>query len=352
MKSKRPTAASGFTLIELLVVIFIVGSLAALLLPAVQQAREAARRSQCQRNLGQQALALHQFHEVNGAFPPARLQPRPDAGAATGCGEDAPTWFVRVLPFVEQDHLADQWAVSRPWWEASDVARQTVPAIFKCPSRRAGKKMLGKKIVGGEFTEWITLPCGCQVPIPPGWPGGGNNGKAIDWEKGTTVTGGLGDYAGNLGDLSPGSGGNPTDFYYGGNGTGVLIASQPWCFNGEPNDWIDKVRMRDVRDGTSHTLLVGEKHFAASQQGQFPFDGPLYDGDHFANSSRVAGPGATLGRGRRDVSDTGYFSFGGWHDGVTLFAMTDGSTRALDNATDAFVLGNLANRADDRFDHE
>src|SRR5512138_2911325 len=81
----------GFTLIELLVVIAIIGVLVSLLLPAVQQAREAARRSQCKNNLKQVGLALHNYHDSFNQFPPASIAP----------GHSANAW-VFILPYADQ----------------------------------------------------------------------------------------------------------------------------------------------------------------------------------------------------------------------------------------------------------
>ncbi len=87
----------GFTLIELLVVIAIIGVLIALLLPAVQAAREAARRAQCTNNLKQIALAVHNYNDANGSFPPARK------GCCWG------TWNIFILPYMEQTPLFNAW---------------------------------------------------------------------------------------------------------------------------------------------------------------------------------------------------------------------------------------------------
>ena len=98
--------AVGFTLIELLVVIAIIAILVALLLPAVQQAREAARRSSCKNNLKQLGLALHNYHDVHRVFPPAQLRGR---NSSTGIEYgNAASWGAMLLPFIEQAPLYDQ----------------------------------------------------------------------------------------------------------------------------------------------------------------------------------------------------------------------------------------------------
>lgn len=96
-KSSHVLLRKGFTLVELLVVIAIIGILIALLLPAVQAAREAARRSQCTNNLKQLGLAIHNFHDVNNVFPIG--QPDDD--------NDNYAWGAYILPYVEQKQMYD-----------------------------------------------------------------------------------------------------------------------------------------------------------------------------------------------------------------------------------------------------
>ena len=106
----------GFTLVELLVVIAIIGILVALLLPAVQAAREAARRNQCLNNVKQIALALHNHHDVNNSFPLVSTRPWgtieddavTDTSAAIYSNNDGYSWLVKLLPFMEQNPLYDR----------------------------------------------------------------------------------------------------------------------------------------------------------------------------------------------------------------------------------------------------
>lgn len=132
---------NGFTLVELLVVIAIIGVLIALLLPAVQQAREAARRIQCTNQQKQLGLALHNYHDTFGSFPPAAIwlgtgTQAPESGRDGNWGA---TWALMLLPFIEQDNLHAQYnfgVIARNGNATSgnnQVTRQR-PDAFNCPS--------------------------------------------------------------------------------------------------------------------------------------------------------------------------------------------------------------------------
>ena len=150
---RRPDSRSGFTLIELLVVIAIIAILIALLLPAVQQAREAARRTQCKNNLKQIGLALHNYHDTYGFFPPGRTR-NSYSGIVSGWYTGNIGWLPRILAQIDQAPLFNRidWNIgygtsstdgddgANDWFpNPSDpnrvpgARRQVIPA-FRCPS--------------------------------------------------------------------------------------------------------------------------------------------------------------------------------------------------------------------------
>ena len=126
----RVSVRRGFTLVELLVVIAIIGILIALLLPAVQAAREAARRSQCVNNIKQIGLALHNYHDAFKSFPPRAV-----FGAGCVGPPQSPyhhTWLTAILPYMEQGPLYDSTDMGAPAWGQPIVS--TLVETLLCPS--------------------------------------------------------------------------------------------------------------------------------------------------------------------------------------------------------------------------
>ena len=313
----------AFTLIELLVVIAIIGILMGMLMPAVQQVRESARRTQCLNNLKQIGLATQMFHDANRAFPPARIAPAKNPAPDQNCGGDTPSWFVYIMPFVEEDNAFSNWDLHLPYQDQLEIAKSTPVVTFLCPTRHSASDAQAP-----DYQIATELPCGC-------------GGPAI-----TVVGGVVGDYAGNHGDTTPGSLGLASDYYWGGNGTGVIISSRGiGDKSGNPTGWwVDRITMQSITDGTSSTFLAGELHVPRGQLNQMPFNGPLFNGEDVAASTRIGGPGVPILPPHKEPE--GVFGFGSWHPTLCNFVYADGSTRSVNNFIDTVLLGNLCHRRD------
>ncbi|WP_437201003.1 DUF1559 family PulG-like putative transporter [Planctomicrobium sp. SH664] len=148
----------AFTLIELLVVIAIMGVLVSLLLPAVQQAREAARRTQCKNNLKQFGLALHNYHDAHSVFPAAYLADTRSItrDTTTYDGPNGFAWGAMLLPYLDQAPLYHQLRTDRPCWDViNSVAVAARLEVFLCPSATdADGPMSVQNESGGELAKF------------------------------------------------------------------------------------------------------------------------------------------------------------------------------------------------------
>src|SRR6185369_14754295 len=149
------TGNRGFTLVELLVSMAVIGILIALILPAVQKAREAGRRTQCQNQLKQVGIALQNYHGSYGIFPPGGVAITPaqtvvicqsstghgavdmwkEAGA--GSGKQGTSWLLMILPYIDQQARYNQWDFRTSVSGNQSIASLNIPNFY-CPSRRSG----------------------------------------------------------------------------------------------------------------------------------------------------------------------------------------------------------------------
>jgi type II secretory pathway pseudopilin PulG len=282
----------GATLIELLVVLGILAILMALLLPAVQKARESSNRLSCENNLKQIGMALHQFHDIYGVFPSNGgwdgKETIPDVNGkptyvftkdidqpfawywGVGAPELSPwqqtgSWAYSILPFIEQQNMYAQ----RAWMDAVKV--------YVCPSRR---QALPQLVVPDDHGTY--------------WGGGWAWGKI--------------DYAGNR----------------------LLFPNRPYCLS-----------IRVITDGTSHTILVGEKSMAPQDysSGTWYWDEPFFTG----------GSDGTVRSGTRILQDSHAleeglqfrWNWGSPHTVGAQFIFADGSVRQVAYATPQSIIAAL-----------
>lgn len=336
-----PRITRGMTLVEVLVVIAIIGVLAGFLLPAVQVAREASRRSACQSNLRQLALASLQHEHAQGILPTGGWGGWWVGDPDRGFGQkQTGGWAFNVLPFIEQTALRDLGTGMQDAQAKADqiaIRLATPVPTFTCPSRRSSG--LSTYVKSNNF--FVTA-----VP------------DTIS-RKPSSIT--RGDYAGNMGSGIP-----PFNYRSGFSPQPALFIDQMatedlWTQTcGPPPDGTifrrSRIRMRDVIDGTSCTYLLGEKYLDPVKMNNGTDEGDdqsLYSG-HDRDSVRVGCVAPYQDVANFDPytlypstdADAKAIVFGSSHPGSCGMAMVDGSVRTTDYGIEASVHQGLAARND------
>ena len=320
--SKKRLERPAFTLVELLVVIAIIGILVSLLLPAVQSAREAARRTQCFNHLKQLALAAHSHHDAQQFLPSGGWGYRWVGDADRGFGTSQPGgWTYHLMPYIEETS-AHQLGAGGSAIEKKQAAEQLVSTPLSwmhCPSRRPAQR-------------YPHLPSTAlsNRPYNPGI-----DGLRTD----TMMDVAFGDYAACGGTSSSGVQTGPT--------TLDGEESYPW-FDTELLDGISfarsEVALRRIEDGTTHTYLYGEKNvmpdFYLTPNGPGNAQ-PLYIG-YDPDTHRW-----THDLPHRDTPGAQFdYHFGSPHSAGFHMAFCDGSARAITFDVDPMVHRLLGNRRD------
>ncbi|PQO46340.1 DUF1559 domain-containing protein [Blastopirellula marina] len=291
----------GFTLVELLVVIAIIGVLVALLLPAVQQAREAARRMQCQNNLKQIGLALHNYHGTYNSYPSGNY------GMVNSAGDNYNghgwTWHASVLPFVEQGTLQE--ALTGPDGFGNESG-----------SENSGRSTILRDTVLNMF--W----CPSQEDV--------RNGAQKNGYQPSNYNGNMGTRIGNGNDNCKCTGVS----------TLQEMRTKDWgCMNGNGIFYVDsKTKFRDVKDGLSNTIAVSEVPDTGGDT-IGPFSSGcdrrvVFSGGADGNPPNEMTEYLIAAEGNDPINGGSEEAAGSWHPGGAHFNMGDGSVRFLSENMD------------------
>jgi prepilin-type N-terminal cleavage/methylation domain-containing protein/prepilin-type processing-associated H-X9-DG protein len=290
--SKCIMRRAGFTLVELLVVIAIIGVLVALLLPAVQAAREAARRTQCKNNFKQLAIAIHNYHDTHLYLPPGYVSSNPGvAGNSSWCrsgGVQRAPWTVLILPFSEQANLHSKFDFNIVFQDASNQMAAVNGAVvvpvkmFQCPS---DIRLTNNK----TWNSYFGVQGGGAAPDC------GNTGCSAANERAMYVTGML----------------------YGGS----------------------KLGFKNATDGTANVFLLGESRYGGAAWGA----SAKQDSCAYARNLAGAQDAINLHKGQGVHDTRGFSSF---HPGGCGFAMLDGSVHFVSQNIDLTIYRQLGQRED------
>ncbi len=341
----------AFTLIELLVVIAIIAILIALLLPAVQQAREAARRTQCKNNLKQLGLAHHNYHDTHKSFAPninIIWSGPPYTTALRGWGGSQASHLVNLLPFMEQAPLYQginfaNSATTKPWAQVvgGKMLNETVIPAYQCPSEARGallatgsnpvRAMTNYAGCTGSTFQASHLGCSMAGIVGDGGAQFDPNNDGEDWFGRATI-----------GQFARSDTAQP-------NGISGVIPRSSWAAN-----------IRDITDGTSNTILMGEvRGWCSDALGYWPPNqgGGWADSESlwFSTTAPINFPTCPGENGNPIVSVAGCRSANNWntsmgfkslHVGGAQFLMCDGAVRFVSQNIDHTTYQMLGDRWD------
>ncbi len=368
MAANRAHKKRGFTLVELLVVIAIIGILVALLLPAIQAAREAARRTQCKNNLHNIALSIHNFYNTYNFFPTGGTEPNPgiedylrDTPTATFFNRKGPAngplqqglgWMYQILPFLEEGAI--QSIIS-----SAQLTTQGI-TLYNCPSRRGltlGPPPLSVSLV--DYAATVAGPSRSQLnndtefnkyltDTHPLYPQFTAKQAENFWGcPGCASTGGR-----SPGDLQTAMATNPIKFY------GVIQRGDWSAKSGDPTPlyrhigYMVKMTDAKITDGTSKTVMIAEKWVNASlYQGTTQGDDRGWsDGwDFDALRSTMTTPisdGTDPPPNPSSPTDPLNYKLGSAHSGGLNAAFADGSVTFIRFDVDLETFNRLGNRSD------
>ena len=366
----RRAIRRGFTLIELLVVISIIAILIAILLPAVQQAREAARRSQCQNHLKQMGLALHNYQTAHGVFPPGMIASQflassgatslqtndPNEGVTpTSVGNfHGDSWMLHILPFMDYKDVYETWfecpgnvydhhflptggaSVCPLTATSGPAALNEIPAFY-CPSRLSTMEPL-------KFNNTYRVDV---AAVKGGNDYGGCAGSGVIINDGAETTFGSGSVLRPVFRMTPAQAALPANLAFAQHGAnmGVLFVNS-------------STRVTDITDGTSNVLMVGEMArfrrlaTAAPDTRRISSDGWSWGGAAtlFTTSPTPSTQPPTttpsLNRARGGINKGDHYSSpASEHAGLAQFCLADGSVKGLSENINDQVFANLGNIA-------
>ena len=276
----------AFTLIELLVVIAIIAVLIALLLPAVQQAREAAKRTQCRNNMHQLGLALHNYHDTHGCFPPGRI----GGPASSNSQELSHAMFTHLLPFLDETAVYNAYNFSLPGSETR-------------AAHDDGGKGIANTTAGTRYLAQLQCPSDLR-PFRTS-----ASGQWYMWNLSVN-------YVPCWGSLPTGCPRNPSST----DANGMFANNS-------------RVRIRDMRDGTSQTIAIGERRKFKNSHGTCAgFPGCRYYCTCASSASIPINPPNSTASGQ----------FSSKHEGGAFFLLADGAVRFLSENVDMRTFQSLS----------